>query len=201
MTIKGDPFWLFPQPLGHTNTRIFNSLKNKGEAIDWIKLGHFRATDSVNYYGTDNFFIIRFRTPRIYNIEENPDQGDPNTDIETFSGIYKVVEVTSKFGVGKFEQELVAILDPEIRLLNVMDQINAATAKKEVPTSPNDLTTTNPFPKSAIKTQKIMGANESAAEIARLARQSTVGDASARLTSNVPSPITNLIPGLPPRYT
>jgi len=201
MTIKGDPFWLFPQPVEHANAKIFNSLKSPTEAIDWIKSAHFRAVDSVNYYGTDNFLIIRFRTPRIFNIEENPDTSDPNTDIETFSGIYKVVEVTSKFGVGKFEQELVCILDPEIRLLNVMDQINTESAKKDVPTSPKDLTTTNPFPESAIKAPKIMGVNESAAEIARLARQSTVGDASARLTSNVPSPVASLIAGLPPRYT
>jgi hypothetical protein len=212
MTIKGDPFWLFPQPIEHVNTKIFNSLKSKTEAIDWIKSAHFRAVDSVNYYGTDNFLIIRFRTPRIYNIEENPDAEDPNTDIETFSGIYKVVEVTSKFGVGKFEQELVCILDPEIRLLNVMDQINTETAKKDVPTSPKDLMTTNPFPESAIKTPKIMGSisnkingleeqiRDATGQIKTLGSQ-TVGDASARLTSNVPSPIANLIPGLPPRYT
>lgn len=212
MTIKGDPFWLFPQPIEHTNTKIFNSLKSKEDAIDWIKLAHFRAVDSVNYYGTDNFLIIRFRTPRIYNIDENPDSNNPNTDIETFSGIYKVVEVTSKFGVGKFEQELVCILDPEIRLLNVMDQINTEVAKKDVPTSPKDLMTTNPFPELSIKTPKIMGSvsdqingiqdqvRDATGQIKTLGSQ-TVGDAAARLKSNVPTPIANLIPGLPPRYT
>lgn len=210
MTIKGDPFWLFPQPIGETNTRIFNSLKAKEEAIDWIKRAHFQATDSVNYYGTDNFLIIRFRTPRIFNIDENPDTTDPNTDIETFSGVYKVVTVTSKFGVGKFEQELECILDPEIRLLNVMDQINTESAKKDIPTAPKDLITSTTLPTSAIKTPKIMGDASSAikgiqeqvrgatGQVIALGSQ-TVGDATARLKSNVPTPITNLA-GLPTRY-
>jgi len=210
MTIKGDPFWIFPQPTERADTRIFNSLKGETAAIEWIKNAHFRLTDAVNYYGTDNFLIIRFRTPRIFNIDENPDTSDPNTDIETFSGVYKLVEITNKFGVGKFEQELHCVLDPEIRLLNFMDQINTESAKIDTPTSPTDLISKTPLPSSGIKTQKIMGdaansikgienqVRDATGQIVALGSK-TVGDASARLTSNIPSPITNLS-GLPPRF-
>lgn len=203
MRIKGDPFWLFPQPIEHTNAKIFNSLKSKEEAIDSIKRGHFNYADSANFYGTDNFLIVRFRSPKIYNVDENPDSIDPNTDIESFSGVFKVLEVTNIFGVGKFEQELVCILDPEIRLLNFMSQINAASATKNVPTAPAELITKNalPLPLTAIKTQKIMGtldikgienqARTLTGQVKELGSK-TVGQAVGSL-SNVPSP-TNLTP-------
>lgn len=203
MRIKGDPFWLFPQPIENTNTKIFNSLKPVSEAIDSIKRGHFNYADSANLYGTDNFLIIRFRSPKIYNEDENPDSIDPNTDIEAFSGVYKVTEVTSIFGVGKFEHELTCILDPEIRLLNFMAQINDASSKKNIPTAPAELITNNPIPESARKTEKIiMGSTaekinglasqtrDIAGQIRTLGSQ-TVGDAASRLASNVPNP-TNL---------
>lgn len=185
-----------------------------------LKRGHFLAVDSVNYYGTDNFLIIRFRTPRIYDVDENPDSVDPQTEVETFSGVYRVLEATSSFGVGKFEQELVCDLDPQIRLLNFMDQINTESAKKDIPTAPKDLMNSTSFPKTSIKTPKIDGLKILASNAQGLASQAkgiasqardltgqiktlgsqTVGDATSKLASNIPTPIKSLIPGLPPRY-
>jgi len=227
LTIKGDPFWLFPQPVGHEGTQIFNSQKEQSEAIEWLKNAHFKATDSVNIVGTDNFFIVRFRTPRLFNIDENPDTNTPNSDVETFSGVYKVTRVTSKFEGGKFTQELEAILDPEIRVLNVVDQLEAASKLQNVPTSPTDLVSKNLIPATAVKTQTIMGGiptdnllsqvavfnNQLTNQIAGIQEQvrnakgqiielgsKTVGDASARLTSNIPTAIPNPLAGLPPIF-
>jgi hypothetical protein len=228
LTIKGDPFWLFPQPVGHEGTQIFNSQKEQSEAINWLKNAHFKATDSVNIIGTDNFFIVRFRTPRLFNIDENPDTNTPNSDVETFSGVYKVTRVTSKFEGGKFTQELEALLDPEIRVLNVVDQLEAASKLQNVPTSPNDLISKNTFPITSVKTQTIMGGipssndllaqakvfnNQLTNQIAGIQDQvrnakgqivelgsKTVGDASARLTSNIPTGIPNPLAGLPPIF-
>lgn len=227
LTIKGDPFWLFPQPVGHEGTQIFNSQKPQAEAINWLKNAHFKATDSVNIVGTDNFFIIRFRTPRLFNVDENPDTNTPNSDIETFSGVYKVTRVTSKFENGKFTQELEAILDPEIRVLNVIDQLEAASKLMDKPTSPSDLISKNQIPITAVKTQTIMGStstnnllakvkafnNELTNQIAGIQDQvrdaqgrvielgsKTVGDASSRLTANIPTASPNIIAGLPPVF-
>ena len=161
LTIKGDPFWLFPQPITNDAARPFyNSKKTQAEAIDWIKNAHFRETDSVNYYGTDNFLVIRFRTPRIYNIEENDNDVDAYNEVATFSGVYKVVSVTSTFAVGKFTQELECILDPFINLVNFTKEIEGNAAQKDVPTTPNDLTSTNSIPVTATKQAKLPNAKD-----------------------------------------
>ena len=225
LTIKGDPFWLFPQPITDTSTHIFNTLKPAHEAIEWIKKAHFKYKDSVNYYGTDNFIVIRFRSPRIYNLDENPDSSNPNTDIETFSGVYRVVEIINKFEVGKFRQELSCTLDPHISLLNVMDQIETNAATKDTATSPKDLMTQNSIPSTAIKNdlQSIAETNrlstagvslQSLAETGRLAsagiinkvdqtlaetnRLMSAGESAlSKIKSNIPTSIPSSLPGLP----
>jgi hypothetical protein len=156
LTIKGDPFWLFPQPIINDAARPFyNSLKSDADAIDWIKNSQFKVTDSVNYYGTDNFIIVRFRTPRIFNVEENTNDIDAYTEVETFSGVYKVTQLKNSFQNGVFKQELECILDSDINLINFTKEIEDNAAKKDIPTSPNDLISTNNFPTTAIKKAKL----------------------------------------------
>lgn len=128
ITIKGDPFWLFPQNVGY-DTDILPYLSNKSsemEAINYIKYAHTDKYNprQVNLYGTDNFIIVRFRTPRIYN--ETTGVIDPYTEVETFSGIYKVTRITSKFEMGKFSQELECILDPVINLKDFLSSVEKA---------------------------------------------------------------------------
>ena len=161
LTIKGDPFWLFPQPITNDVDRPFyNSLKTPAVAIDWIKNAHFRMADSANYYGTDNFLIIRFRTPRIFNIEENDNDVDAYNEVATFSGVYKVTNITSSFAAGKFTQEIDCILDPFINLVNFTKEIEGNAAKKDVPTTPNDLKETNAIPTTAVKQAKLPNAKD-----------------------------------------
>ena len=132
MTIKGDPFWLFPQPVVDDNDRIFISQKGEAEAIEWIKRAHFIATESVNILGTDNFILIRFRTPKIYD-HSDPVQNNPDAlvDIQTFSGVYKVTKVINKFLNGIFHQELECILDPEISIFSIADQVEENAKEKD----------------------------------------------------------------------
>lgn len=140
MTIKGDPFWLYPQAYEDDNYQIFNTLKSEAEAIQWLKQAQFMVKDAVNYYGSDNFLMLRFRTPRIYGPEDTVrDTDTPNIYVETLSGIYKVISVIHKFSAGKFEQELSLLLDTEINLTNFTAQIEADAQKKDIPAKPRDL--------------------------------------------------------------
>jgi hypothetical protein len=200
MTIKGDPFWVFPQPFKSDNERLFNSLKSPGEAIDWIKNAHFRYVDSANIYGTDNFILIRFRTPQVFegaNLENNADE---NSDVETLSGIYKVNFITNRFEAGKFTQELDCMIDPEISILNIADQIEADAQKKDKATSPDSLTQKVTIPETATKKDRIMGsvtdATGKVTAAASAAKDKLVAKG-AELKSNIPEISTNALPGLP----
>lgn len=153
--IKGDPYWLFPQPLANEKARLdYNSFIAESQpavAIDNIKNAHQKIRTSVNLYGSDNFIIIRFRTPRIYN--ETTGVVDPFTDAEMFSGVYKVVTIISKFEMGKFSQELTCLLDPVINITDLRGFLkeiettqgrpNDRTAAAQV--DPRLLTNTNPI--------------------------------------------------------
>jgi hypothetical protein len=130
MTIKGDPFWLYPAPV--TGDRLFR-LSNLSEsaAIDYIQTSHKTRGNSpyssVNTYSTDNFFVLRFRSPRVYNnqLDENDDSNE-NSDVETFSGVYRATEIVSTFEGGKFTQQLTGILDPDINIKEFLDKLNLA---------------------------------------------------------------------------
>jgi len=207
LTIKGDPFWLSPQPVTDNNSNIFMS-RRPGGAIEWIKRAHFNTTDYVNVLGTDNFLLIRFRSPRIYNDNENPDIAPPNTEVETLSGVYKVTRIAHKFEGGKFSQELECIIDPEIRVLNISDQIEEASKQLDVPTTPDTINRSRDIPLESIKTQKIMGqlgkefegvqdqVRTAIGDIKTLGSEA-VGKGIQTAKANIPSAIKNALPGLP----
>lgn len=148
LTIKGDPYWLFPRRID-SGTTLLPRL-----SIDRIK--DTVNTDSVNTMCTDNFVVIRFRTPRIYNTTTG--STDPFTEAEAFSGVYKVITITSKFEMGKFTQELTCILDPVINLSEFIKEIENSSKTNDKIVSANDTTTpVSIVPEISIKTQKIMG--------------------------------------------
>ena len=156
MTIKGDPYWLFPQGLSRDAASLsYLSNMEKSEAIAYIKHAHTKEEDySVNILGSDNFIVIRFRTPRLHN--DTTGSVDPFTEAEAFSGIYKVTLVTSKFEGGQFTQELQATLDPLIdfasipeflKLLSSLESTNKVLSPLTVPS--------NSLPLTAVKTEKL----------------------------------------------
>lgn len=179
-TIKGDPFWLFPTPV-NSELKIFPYLSNLGTdtaAINKIKNSHKDTPRSVNMYGTDNFIVIRFRTPRIYNLTE--DETDPLTEVTMFSGVYKVISVVSKFtDRGIFEQELNCILDPVINLDNFLKDIeNDAQKTADLAAVPPAVTP----PATAIKTDRLASTSLQGLRGANLPTQIT-----GLATSNIPT--------------
>jgi hypothetical protein len=87
-------------------------------------------------YGADNFILLRFRTPRIFDVSDN--DSDEFTEIETFSGIYKVITVKSRFEMGKFVQDLECILDPVINLKDISALVEFDAANQSIPTTPDN---------------------------------------------------------------
>lgn len=212
LSIKGDPFWLFPQPYLSTNasTSLFKSKLADSDAIDLIKSAHTRTNglvnDSVNLFGTDNFIIIRFRTPRLFNLDNNADSNNPNADVETFSGVFKVTTVVSKFENGKFHQDLSCLLDYNINILNFMSEIESNAMKTDINASPDDAVQTSTVPSTAVKTQKVMGLSNqvgvpdsfvtSLTPAQQVAKQAFSAKG-VSLGSNIPTSVASLIPGLP----
>lgn len=202
ITIKGDPFWLFPQPYTDSGsaTRIYHSLESSADqaaAIAYIKNAQNTVNNAVNIYGSDNFIIIRFRTPRVFTFDANPDSNNPNVDVETFSGVFKVVSITSTFDTGKFQQELHCLLDYNINILNFMDQIEGNAKKQDVPATPEDLTQSQQIPSTAIIEPRIMGSADSISPIPLTVINSIGGQGS----SNIPTSTPNILSGLPTRFT
>lgn len=164
LTIKGDPFWIAPQPYVNDTDRIFNSLKAVPFAIDWIKNAHLRASSpqSVNIFGTDNFFLIRFRTPQMFEGSALENNADENTDVETLSGVYKATVIISRFDTGKFTQELEAILDPELNVLNFSNLIEAEARRPDTASPSNLINRGRPLPETAKKKDRITGSVKNA---------------------------------------
>lgn len=161
LTIKGDPYWITPQPYKDGEQRLFNSLRNPVDAIDWIKNAHFRYVDSVNIYGTDNFILVRFRTPRVFEGNSTEDMAD----VETLSGVYKVNFVTNKFSTGKFTQELVCIIDPEILVANITEQIEDNARQKDKAATTKDLFDNKNIPETAIKRLRVTDVSNASSDI------------------------------------
>jgi hypothetical protein len=194
ITIKGDPYWLFPGSISATqDSLIYKSSLNPQIAIAQIK--EQPPSDIppesayANVYGSDNFIVIRFRTPSIYTQAGEPGavgtqgttrtigQGGPLETVSTFSGIYRVITVISKFEGGKFTQELTCMLDPviNVNLDEIRTQIEAAI-RNSAPIVPS--VTVAPKPPAQItantKTQPILSN-----------------------TTNFPNGVTPNFPGLP----
>jgi len=158
MTIKGDPFWLFPS-FQSDNPYIlqYKSLMGDQTAINLIKSVHEKNANSVNLFGTDNFMVIRFRTPRIYN--ETTGVNEPYSEIETFSGVYRVITVVSRFESGKFTQELTGQLDNLINLSDFPDFLRKLEASNRTPQLGKTVQPAIIVPDTNIKTDRILGDN------------------------------------------
>lgn len=203
ITVKGDPFWLFPGTISADATAIpYKAKMSKSEAIRKIKEAQILDPNSVNMFGTDNFIVIRFRTPRIYNDVETDDRVDPYTEVQAFSGVYKVVTVTSKFAEGKFTQELFCILDPLIDLADYPDLLRDIETSVQQP-DPAMVTPNQGIPKKVISTDRILGLTDLPKGVVNTARSTITGqvtDAKAQVLGPVNAALSN-IPPLPSSST
>jgi len=205
LNIKGDPYWLSPAPIAGAPVLPYKRTMGVDQAMEILKSGH-KITNTVNLFGTDNFIILRFRTPRIFDETVNPTTSDPFTEVETFSGVYRVLTVIHKFEMGKFSQELTCLLDPVINTIDFIEQVEANAATLDTPTTVNDLVSRGAkvIPDTAQGTQRIMGAVDKAKGVVETARNSagqvrelgaqTIGQVGNAIKSNVPPlPTTDLV--------
>ncbi len=202
LTIKGDPFWIAPSPYTSSDQRVFNSLKPVNEAIEWIKRAHLQSVDSANLFGTDNFILVRFRTPRVFEGSALENNADSNSDVETLSGVYKVTVINTRFEAGKFTQELECMLDPEISILNISKQIEDDAKKKDKVATPEQSVQSGTVPATAVKQSRI---SETTSSIkgkitkATTSTKSTLSNIGTKLSSNIPSGIPDSITGKTPK--
>jgi len=95
-TIMGDPYYLADSGMGNYNSR-------KGTL-------NVTADGTMDYQRSEVDIIVNFRTPIDYNDEEGDMIFPQETiEIEEFSGLYKVLQVTSNWSGGKFTQEIQCI--------------------------------------------------------------------------------------------
>jgi hypothetical protein len=186
LTIKGDPYWLFPRPVpGELKVLPYLSNMDPFEACNLIKFGHTDKMfpNTVNLFGTDNFIVVRFRTPRVFNLtDENQDPTDPNTEVAAFSGIYKVITIISKFEMGKFTQELSCILDPVIDLREFLKEIEISSGAPH----PIKVPEVSPVGTDLQKQDRIAGvAGQIKGQPSTV--QAPFGNIANTLTSNVPT--------------
>lgn len=161
MTIKGDPYWLFPRPINSSDNMLLykSDLPTDKDAIDAIKSN--TSDTSVNTHATDNFIVVRFRTPKMFSditgFINDPNIEDAYSEVETFSGVYRVISIDSKFDMGKFHQEMTCIVDPMIDLVDITNFTNdieasATTSTQNTATTPN----INSIPNTAIKNNSVL---------------------------------------------
>jgi hypothetical protein len=94
MEILGDPYYLADSGMGNYNAEATNFM-------------NVNIDGSVDYQSSEVDILINFRTP----IDLNPESGTYLMDgeavgVKDFSGLYKVITVTSKFSENIFTQQL-----------------------------------------------------------------------------------------------
>jgi hypothetical protein len=204
LDIKGDPFWLFPQPVAEGDKKLYLTLeKDKVKAINFIKNAHIATRNAVNLRGTDNFLMLRFRTPRVFDIDNSPgDDTSAFQEVEMLSGIFKVNNIKSKFEMGKFHQEISCQMDYNINISQFISELEPAAGLPDVPTNPKELIDKSRL--SDISTgQRILGkvdipGVESQFSTSRITN--LLNDIGTNIGSNIPSKIRNPLSGLPPTF-
>lgn len=188
LTIKGDPYWLFPRNTS-TGSNPLNYLSGlpPSEAIREIKTAQTTFDSSVNLYNSDNFIIIRMRTPKVYNNETG--LTDPYSESETFSGVYKVLLITNRFAGGLFLQDIEAILDPVINFTDIREfirEIEVSSQQMESVTPPviSDISTF--ATKQQRLTSNAIPMKGQDVSTAAASISNTYGKLTNKVTSNVP---------------
>lgn len=172
MTVKGDPYWLFPAPISGDDARpVYLSLQDPQTAIEWIKQSHIKKDSTVNYFSTDNFIVIRFRTPRIYSEDDATKYpaADAYDEVNLLSGVYRVIQVVSKFEGGKFTQELDCVIDNEIDLRNFVKELDYVMQAPDIPATVSDLT--DPLPELNERQTRLNGSGSDSGSIEGVAQK------------------------------
>jgi len=158
MTIKGDPFWIQPAPI----TR--DLLVYPPPTVESVNT---QLNTSANFDVSDNFILVRMRTPRLFVDPPNGPEGlntqAPYTDVDTINGVYQVTEVNHHFVNGLFTQEMIAIVDPVINIatfIKDIEQYEATNAQTLLAQQGATVPASNSIiPTTAIQTTPILNSN------------------------------------------
>lgn len=110
MTIIGDPYYIADSGMGNYNSR-------KTQYIN------ITADGGMNYQDSEVDVVVNFRTPLDYNPQGQMDFPEDTVPINSFSGLYRVLQVRNMFESGQFKQELQLI-----RRRNQDENVDQATA-------------------------------------------------------------------------
>lgn len=127
LTVKGDPYWLMPKYINSQQPTL-ERRSNMAPAAAIADIKHIGDPRVANTDVSDNFIVVRFRTPKVADdstgIAQSFTGDDALAEVETFSGVYKVISVDSKFEMGKFSQVLSCQLDTKIDIKLLMADIS-----------------------------------------------------------------------------
>jgi hypothetical protein len=117
MQIWGDPFWLSDSGMGNYMARPTN-------------LFNVNSDEQADYQNGQNDIIINFRTP--VDLKDNGMFSFPQefVNVEGFSGLYMVINVTNMFQQGKFTQELQLIRRRNQRLKDLATDENTSPVQE-----------------------------------------------------------------------
>jgi hypothetical protein len=140
--------------------------------------------------------VLRFRTPRIYSEDDvtKYPSSDAYDEVNLISGVYRVIQLVSKFEGGKFTQTLDCVIDNEIDLRNFVKELDSVVRTPDTPATVSDLT--NPIPDTNIRNSRLITDNTAALEGVVNNLRNTAGPANNTVNS-VPSSVPGVNPLLP----
>ena len=113
MQIWGDPFWLSDSGMGNYMARATN-------------LFNVNADEQADYQNGQNDIIVNFRTPVDLKADGFYSFPQEFVNVDNFSGLYMVINVTNFFQQGKFTQELQLVRRRNQRLKDLATNENAS---------------------------------------------------------------------------
>ena len=132
MTILGDPYYIGDSGLGNYTAKQTN-------------LENMTADHSMNYQNGEVYIGVNFRTPLDIDVARGAYDFGPTQLVAEFSGLYKVLKVSSDFSRGRFTQNLTLLRMPGQTAKPVDSLVSAitstATALKSVLSISSETTT------------------------------------------------------------
>lgn len=156
LKIKGDPYWLEPDPIGRNDTPLtkFDRAAADRETQNDNTRGDRTTFNGVNTTSQQTYFVFRNFTPQQFDAESGITPKN-NKDRNMLSGVYGVKTVQHSFSGGQFTQELHAIRDPRLNLQGI-DLDNPLGAASDAPDTEAiaaiDTTFVDPFASDDVNT-------------------------------------------------
>ena len=120
LKIKGDPYWLEPQPIGRNDaplTKLERAIADRETQNDDNR-GNETSFNGVETTSQQTYFVFRNFTPDQFDADTGITPKN-NKDRNMLSGVYGVRTVQHSFSGGQFTQELNAIRDPLLNLQGI----------------------------------------------------------------------------------